>query len=66
MIAADEIGGINLDQNVVRISMMKRTDSGKLEKSQELELPLNGFVNGFPRLESFMEQLIEEGVIEKK
>ncbi len=64
VLTADDIGQIQLDKNVVRINLMKRNDSGKLEKSQQIELTLEQFVNsGYPRMKSFMEQMVEKGVI---
>ena len=67
IVVADEIGEINLDKDMVRINLMKRTASGGVEKMQEIELPLDSFINrGYPRLNSFMEQTIEKGIISKQ
>lgn len=62
-ISADEIGNIELDQNLVRFNLMKRGDDGKLSKLQAVELPLENFASGYPRIKSFMEQMIEKGII---
>lgn len=62
-VSVDEIGQIVLDQNTVRINLMKRNGSGKLDKAQEIEIPLEKFASGYPRLKSFMDQMIEKGII---
>jgi len=63
VVSADEIGKIELDKDIVRIHLMKRSDTGKLAKSQEVELPLENFGSGYERLNSFLNQLIEKGII---
>ena len=40
VIAANEIGQIELDKDLVRINLMTRTDTGGLEKSQQITVPL--------------------------
>ena len=62
-VAIDEIGQIVLDQNLVRINLMKRDTSGNMNKAQEIEMPLEKFAAGYPRLKSFMDQMIEKGII---
>jgi hypothetical protein len=62
-ISADEIGKIELDQNLVRFNLMKRGENGKLSKMQAVELPLEKFASGYPRIKSFMDQMIEKGII---
>jgi hypothetical protein len=66
IVVADEIGEIKLDQDMVRINLMKRTASGSVEKLQEVELPLEKFAAGYPRLQSFMDQMIEKGIISEQ
>ena len=63
ILVADEIGEIKLDKSMVRINFMKRNPGGKIEKLQEVELPLEQFASGYPRLKSFMDQMIEKGII---
>lgn len=63
MITADEIGQIELVEGMVHINLMQRTSSGGVEKSQEISLPLENFASGYPRLNSFMDQMIEKGII---
>jgi hypothetical protein len=64
IVSADEIGEIKLDKNFVRINLMGRTESGGIEKIQEIEIPLKNFAErGYSRLNSFMDQMIEKGII---
>ncbi len=65
IIVADEIGEIKLDKDMIRINLMKRTASGGVEKMHEVELPLEKFASGggYSRLNSFMDQLIEKGIL---
>lgn len=64
IVSADEIGEIKLDQNFVRINLMGRTESGGIEKIQEIEIPLKNFAErGYSRLNSFMDQMVEKGII---
>jgi len=63
VVSADEIGKIELVKDQVLIHLMKRNDAGKLTKTQEIELPLENFGSGYERLNSFLDQLIEKGII---
>ena len=63
IVVADEIGEIKLDKSLVRINLMKRNSDGGIEKMQEVELPLDKFAAAYPRLQSFMGQLIEKEII---
>lgn len=63
VVAADEIGNISLDQNTVRINLMKRNANDKVEKLQEIAIPLESFMAGFQQQEEFVEQLIEKEII---
>lgn len=64
VISADDIGQIELDQNLVRINLMTKGTGDRLQKSQQIEIPLTQFINsGYPRLKTFMDQMVEEGVI---
>jgi len=63
IITADEIGQIELVDGMVHINLMERTDTGGIEKSQQISLPLEKFASGYGRLDSFMEQMIEKGII---
>ena len=65
-VAVDEIGEINLDQNTVRFNLMKRSAGGKVEKLQEVVIPLESFITGFGRQQKFMDKMVEEGVIKKQ
>lgn len=62
-VEASEFGNISLDQNTVRINLMKRNASDKLEKLQEIAIPLENFMAGFQQQEEFVDQLIEKEII---
>ena len=66
VVVADEIGEIKLDKDMVRINLMKRTPGGSVDKMQEIELPLEKFAAAYPRLQSFMDQMIEKEIISKQ
>ncbi|QEG24194.1 hypothetical protein [Mariniblastus fucicola] len=65
-IAVSEIGNIKLDKDMVRINLMKRTAGGKVDKLQEITIPLEKFAAGFQQQENFMEQMIEKGIITRQ
>lgn len=62
-VEADEFGNISLDQNTVRINLMKRNANDKIEKVQEIAIPLENFMAGFQQQEEFVDQLIEKEII---
>jgi len=66
VVAVDEIGDIKLDQNTVRINLMKRNANNKIDKLQEVTIPLENFMAGFQQQEEFMEQLIEKEIITRQ
>jgi len=63
---ADEFGNISLDQNTVRINLMKRNANDKVEKLQEIAIPLEKFMAGFQQQEEFVNQLIEKDIITRQ
>lgn len=63
IVSADEIGEIKLERGLVKMNLMARNGNGGIEKLQEIEIPLEKFAAGYPRLKSFMEQMIEKGII---
>lgn len=65
-VMADEFGNISLDQNTVRINLMKRNAAGKVEKLQEVAIPLENFMAGFQQQEEFVDQLIEKDIIKRQ
>jgi len=65
-VVADEFGNISLDQNTVRINLMKRNAAGKLDKLQEVAIPLENFMAGFQQQEEFVNQLIEKEIITRQ
>ena len=67
VISADEIGQIELDKDLVRINLMTRTDTGGLEKSQQITIPLDKFAaGGFSQIDSFKDLLIERDIIREQ
>ena len=66
VVSVDEIGDIKLDQNLVRINLMKRNASGKIDKIQEIAIPLESFAAGFEQQEKFMNQMIEKEIITRQ
>ena len=65
IVTADRIGGINLDRDRVRIDLIN-LDGSKVNKVQEISLPLDeGFPEGLSRMQTFMEKMLEEGVLKK-
>ena len=66
VLSADRIGEIKLDRDRVRINLMKFDDGGKIQKVQEVSMPFQeGFLNGFDQMQTFVDKMVEEGIIEK-
>ena len=65
-VSVDEIGDIKLDKNLVRINLMKRNANGKIDKLQEISIPLESFAAGFQQQERFMEQMLEKNILERQ
>ena len=65
-VSVDEIGDIKLDNNFVRINLMKRNTNGKIDKLQEIAIPLENFTAGFQQQEKFMNQMIEKEIISRQ
>lgn len=66
VLSADRIGEIKLDRDRVRINLMKFDDGGKIQKVQEVSMPFqDGFLNGFDQMQTFVDKMVEEGILEK-
>lgn len=65
-LVADRIGEIKLDRDKVKINLMKFDDAGKIQRVQKISLPVEeGFLNGFERIQTFIDKMVEEGILEK-
>jgi len=66
ILSADRIGEIKLDRDKVRINLMKFDSGGTIQKAQEFSLPLkDGYLAGLERMQTFVDKMVEEGIIEK-
>lgn len=64
IVTADRVGEIKLDRDRVRINLMSiGSKPSDIQKVQEISLPQEGFLKGFSQMQTFIDQMVEQGIV---